>query len=154
LDLAAPSKRLPSHQTGNPVCLSWDSSSCVPRRRHTVCTSTPRHCCQRRSAQSPPGDRVAVRLWFLTTSTVYSAQRPWVCCTPKPTGVHCVSPSAPHPKSTEVDLGGSVQSLHTMRFTPSEEFPSPAAVPRHRGRCPLAVRFAHRPSERRSTHST
>jgi len=28
----------------------------------------------------------------------------------------------------------------TTRFTPLEEFPSPAAAPRHRGRCPLDVR--------------
>ena len=36
-------------------------------------------------------------------------------------------------------------TLPATRFTPFEEFPSPAAVPRLRGRCPLAVRAPSTP---------
>jgi len=61
LDLASPSERLPSHWTPLGIRLSWDSFSSVPRHRHTVCASTPRHCCQRRSAQPSSDDRVTVR---------------------------------------------------------------------------------------------
>jgi hypothetical protein len=45
--------------------------------------------------------------------------------------------------------GGSLRST-AARFTPSKVSPSPAAAPRHRGRCPLVVTTVSR-SEDRST---
>jgi len=152
LDLASPSKRLPSHrpvrqQADFPSASHGIRSRVCPAVDISCCASTPRHCCQCRSAQPPPGDRVAFRQWFLTTWTVYSAQRPRVCCAPKPTGVHCVlrwgTPSAACRSSLWMkSRPKSRPSLPAMRFTPSKEFPSPVAVPRHRDRYLRAVRFA------------
>jgi len=59
-------------------------SSCVPPFRyllvrvHSPKTSLPSF------GQSPPSDWLVPPSWFRTTSTVYSAHRPRVCCTPKP----------------------------------------------------------------------
>jgi hypothetical protein len=46
----------------------------------------------------------------------------------------------------------ATRAFPATRLTPLEEFPSPAAVPRHRGRCPPAVapRLARRPRWRRA----
>lgn len=85
--LAAPSKtRCASHGIRSRVCPAVDKPAARP-----LPATLPPH-----SAQPPPGDQVSLRRWFLTTSTVYSAQRPRVCCIPKPTGVHCVSPCTVH----------------------------------------------------------
>jgi hypothetical protein len=75
--------------------------------------------------------------WFRTTMTAYSTQRSRVCCTPQPAKG---SPRfmRPEPSATRRRHRYSL-ALPATRFTPSEDFPSPAAVPHHCGRCPLAV---------------
>jgi hypothetical protein len=76
MDLAAPSKRLPSHRTDPRRSASHGiRSRCVPRRRHTCrrplpgdVSATVRPTCCQAPGHVPPS-------WFLTTSTVYSARQ-------------------------------------------------------------------------------
>jgi len=79
--------------------------------------------------------------------------RPRVCCTPKPNGVRYVSQCVLRPGTGRNRFPGADAPLPATRFTPLEEFPSPAAVPRHRGRCPLAVLANIRPASRRSART-
>jgi hypothetical protein len=86
--------------------------------------------------------------WFHTTMTGCSTRRPRVCCTPQP-----VKGSSrflrPSPSATRRWLWKPL-AFPATRFTPSEEFPSSAAVPHHCGRCLSAVtahRSVYRPAE-------
>jgi hypothetical protein len=159
LDLASPSKRLPSYRTqpSEPKfidCfrLSWDSFSCVPRRRHTFCASTSRRRCRHRSAQTLSSARVAFRRWFLSTSTVYSVQMLRVYCAPKPTGIHCISRCPPHPPPAETDRQWKQNTtprnaVHTLRRIPlaSSRTASPRPLP--------SCRSVHSPTARVPKHS-
>jgi len=64
---------------------------------------------------------------------------PRVCCAPKPNEVRCVSRHPPPDRASRSRPAWTGVPIPATRFTPFEEFPSPAAVPRHRGRCPPAV---------------
>jgi hypothetical protein len=73
--------------------------------------------------QSLPSDRHVPPLWFLTTSTAYSAYRLRVCCTPKPERVRCVSRFCPHLLPAEasvcwVTVPFSRNAVHTLRRIP------------------------------------
>jgi len=73
--------------------------------------------------QPLPSDRLVPSTWFRTTSTVYSAHRLRVCCTPKPDGVRCVSGLRHHHSPTEVDdrwetVTLSRNAVHTLRRIP------------------------------------
>jgi len=57
--------------------------------------------------------------------------RPRVCCTPKPNGVRYVSQCVLRPGTGRNRFPGADAPLPATRFTPLEEFPSPAAVPHH-----------------------
>jgi len=78
--------------------------------------------------------------WFCTTSTVSSARRLRACCIPLPTLGFVTFPAVwrllAHRRT-----GCWRRTTHFPRrcFVPFEEFPSPTAVPRHRGRCLPAV---------------
>jgi len=101
-------------------------------------------------------------LWFLTTSTVYSASEPWVYCasqpargslrfcSPQSADQHFMSenmswPANPIPeglkliKPAEANLIGRSESLPAAPFTPLEEYRSLAAALCHHSRCPLDV---------------
>jgi len=75
--------------------------------------------------------------WFLTTSTVYPAQRLRVCCTPLPTlrfAPFPVTHTAACPKAPWL-----CAAFLAARFIPFKGFPSSVAVPHHCGLCPLIV---------------
>ena len=80
--------------------------------------------------------------WFLTTSTVYSAPWPRVCCTPLPALGFVALPVArarlapPGPKS---EGAGGTRAPFPATRTPFEGFPSSAAVPHRCGHCLRAV---------------
>jgi len=80
--------------------------------------------------------------WFRTTMTAYSTLRSRVCCTPQP--------AKGSPRFMRPSTRGARERLWiplavpATRFTPFEDFPSPAAVPHHCGRCLPAV-ADHRP---------
>jgi len=86
-----------------------------------------------------PHSRHVPSLWFRTTSTVSSVQRPRVYCTTKPDEVRYVSRFRAHQWPTEADDPWVLVPFPATRFTPLEEYRSPVAVPRHRGRYPLVV---------------
>jgi hypothetical protein len=97
-----------------------------------------------RARQVPPASLVPPS-WSLTTSTVFSARPLQVCCTLLPTLGFAAFPPASSP-STRRSRSTLRSVLATLR--PFKGFPSPRAVPRHRGRCPPAVPPAARfPSE-------
>jgi len=75
--------------------------------------------------------------------------RPRVCCAPKPNGVRCVSRN-PHRAVGRSQPTWTRCPFPATRFTPLEEFPSSAAAPRHRGRCPHAVPAVRSRTVRRS----
>jgi hypothetical protein len=113
---------------------------------------TPQHCCQYRSARPPPGDRVTGRQWFLSIQTTVPRKGSSLLHLEANRGSLHLRVSRPPKPTTEADnLLARTPLLRAMRFTPFEEFPSSIAVPRLRGRCLLAVRFAPQPLEHRST---
>jgi hypothetical protein len=73
--------------------------------------------------------------WFLTTSTVSSARRLRACCIPL-TAMRFTAFRVAACRSEDLH---AVTTLPAVGLTPYEEFPSPAAAPRHHGRCPPAV---------------
>jgi hypothetical protein len=84
----------------------------------------------------PPGGRVPSTR-FLTASTACSDRRSQVCCTLQPIMGFAAFPARLRlfdPKASQRAGARSPQ-----RHPPPEEYPSPAAVPRHRGHCPPAV---------------
>jgi len=70
--------------------------------------------------------------------------------------VRCVSPppGTNTAASEEVLVQDTTTALPATRFTPSKEFPSPTAVPRHRGRCLLVVTSTPAPVASRSQLQT
>jgi hypothetical protein len=103
----------------------------------------------------PPASRVPPS-WFLTTSTVCSAQRVAGLLHPAASQGFAAFRVFPPPTSPEGDKRGS-GTVPATRFTPFEEFPSSAAVPHHCGRCLLAVAVRRSTAEvgrSRSLHST
>jgi len=84
----------------------------------------------------PPGGRVPSPR-FLTAATACSDRRSQVCCALQPIMGFAAFPARlrlVHPKASQ-----SAGARSPQRHPPLEEYPPPAAVPRHRGRCPLAV---------------
>jgi hypothetical protein len=80
--------------------------------------------------------------WFRTTSTVSSARRLRACCIPLPVMGFAAFRVAGFPTSTRrTGSGGRTDIVLAAHFIPPEGSPT-AAAPRHRGRCPLAVRNA------------
>jgi len=81
--------------------------------------------------------------WFLPTSTVSSARRSRVCCTPQPdkgsSRFTLTGARRPRPSEDGPEHGTLAVALPATRFTPFEVFPSPTAAPHHCGRCLLAV---------------
>jgi len=81
--------------------------------------------------------------WFLPTSTVSSARRSRVYCTPQPdkgsSRFALPAPVVRRPSEDGPEHGTLTVALPATRFTPFEVFPSSTAAPRHRGRCLLAV---------------
>jgi len=74
---------------------------------------------------------------FLTALTASSTRVSRACCIPLPTMRFAAFPSLA--ASTTRRWPCACSRLPRDALTPFEEFPSPAAAPRHRGRCPLAV---------------
>jgi hypothetical protein len=126
--LASPSKRSKTAGFGSrrPL-LSWDSSkSCpsadMPLARQLQEKPEPLH----RSSGYPPPDPVPPS-WFLPTSTVSSARRSRVCCTPQPdkgssrftlTGARTSGPSEDGP-GRDAPSGAPRDAVHTLRSLPS-----------------------------------
>jgi hypothetical protein len=86
-------------------------------------------------SELPPSERVPSML-FLPASTVYSASTACGFVAPRSRswGSPCFQPNELSPAS----MSPFVYAFPSGA-TPSGAFPSIAAVPRHRGRCPLAV---------------
>lgn len=86
---------------------------------------------------------------FLTALTACSTWVLRACCIPLPAMRFAVFPSRAARCTRRWPCAARV--FPTTRLIPFEEFPSPAAVPRHRGRCPLVVapRLARLPSRSR-----
>lgn len=147
--------------TARPTCLSWELFSRVPRLRQPSIASTPGAGVAACSFGRPlPRGRHVPLSWFCTTSAVYSALEARVYCNPMPDEVRRVSrlPSSARPEPPE---RGACRAkvrgpLPATLFTPFEDthaepaktgFPFCAvgrelrlsSVPRHRGRCRLAV---------------
>jgi hypothetical protein len=74
---------------------------------------------------------------FLTALTACSTWVLRACCIPLPAMRFAVFPSRAARCTRRWPCAARV--FPTTRLIPFEEFPSPAAVPRHRGRCPLVV---------------
>jgi len=112
----------------------------VPRIRRTFCASTPRRRCRRRSAKplssSPTRSALVVshHLDGLLRAEALGLLHPRTG-----RGSLRFATSAPHVAGRSRRPAVAISSFRATRFTPFEEFPSPAAVPRRRGRCPLAV---------------
>ena len=84
--------------------------------------------------------------WILTTSTVCSATELQVCCALQPVmGFVAFRVRAPQPPA-EADGESRERSRYALPF---EEFPSPTAAPRHRGRCLPGVTLSQRPTRER-----
>jgi hypothetical protein len=109
----------------------------VPPRRRAVRMSTPGSRLRLPSARRchAPGPVPPSR--FLTTLTACSTRRLRVYCTPLPARGSSRFPS--HATSLSEDSPGPRTRSPRCGFTPLEGSPSSAAVPRHRGRCPLVV---------------
>jgi hypothetical protein len=102
-----------SHGIRPRVCPSFDSSCVRPLRGDIAASVRP----------ALPSDRYVPSSRFLTTSTVYSAHRPQVCCTLKPNGVRCVSRLGSHMQPAEAGDRGELSSfpdsaVHTLRRIP------------------------------------
>lgn len=143
VNFISPSKR--SRDGGNrlaptPPLLRF--AKCVPSRRHACRASTPGS----RSPLRPDGYQPSgpdPSSWFLPTSTVSSARRSRVCCTPQPdkgsSRFTLTGARRPRPSEDGPEHGTLAVALPATRFTPFEVFPSPTAAPHHCGRCLLAV---------------
>jgi len=102
-----------SHGIRPRVCPSFDIS-CVRTLPGDIAAS---------ARPALPSDRYVPSPRFLTTSTVYSAHRPQVCCTLKPNGVRCVSRLGSHMQPAEAGDRGELSSfpdsaVHTLRRIP------------------------------------
>jgi hypothetical protein len=98
--------------------LSWDSSVALPPAYLPHVHSRKPKLPSVRRCQAP--NRVPP-LWFRTTSTVYSAQKSRVCCTPQPVKgsprfmrAACTG----HPKATRLDGYTPRDAVHTLRRFP------------------------------------
>jgi hypothetical protein len=110
----------------------------MPFRRHASRASTPGSRSSLRSNGCHPSDHVPSS-WFLPTSTVSSARRSRVYCTPQPDkGSSRFAPTGARrsePTRRRFVDGTLTVAIPATRFTPFEVFPSPTAAPHRCGRC-------------------
>jgi len=122
----------------SPIRLSWDSFSWCPAFDIPSCVHSPMTLPPSFGQSQPATDTFRPR-GFAPPRRFTPRGGLWVCCAPKPNGVHCVSGYRARQWPTEADNLMGLVAFPAMRFAPFEEFRSSVAVPRHRGRCPLAV---------------
>jgi len=124
----------------DPVRLSWDSFSCVPRYRHTTCASTTPMTLPPSFGPTVATQSDAFRPCGFSPLRRFTPCRGFESIAPRsrtrfaafPGGI----PANGRPKPT---TDGRSSPFPATRFTPFEEFPPPVAVPCHHGRYPLAV---------------
>jgi hypothetical protein len=140
MDLAPSSERLSSHRTDPRRSASPGiRSRCVPRLRHLGRASTPWRRCRHHSANRLPHPLTcSARVVSHHLDGLLRTVDPGLVASQCRTGFAAFHRRAPSGSGRSQSQEGHTP-LPATRFTPLEEFPSSAAAPRHRGRCPLAV---------------
>ena len=121
--------------------LSWDSK-CCPSVDMPSARSLPGAGAPFGRTGTHPLDHVPSS-WFLPTSTVSSARRSRVCCTPQPdkgsSRFTLTGARRGRPSEDGLSHGTLPVALPATRFTPFEVFPPSTAAPHRCGRCLRAV---------------
>jgi hypothetical protein len=144
----------------SPPLLSWDSSV-VPSCRHACRASTPGSRSPHRSDGCHPSNHVPPS-WFLPASTVSSARRSRVCCTPQLdkgssrfayTGARRPEAVRRRARTRDTHSGAPRDAVHTLRSLPFAD--SHTASPRPLPSLPLpsrrsgpTIRFGEAPIRR------
>jgi hypothetical protein len=123
--LHSPPERSSAAGRLSPPVLSWDSSV-VPSCQQAHRASTPGSRSSHRSDECHPSNRVPSS-WFLPTSTVSSARRSRVCCTPQPdkgssrfayTGARNPEAVRRRARMRDTHSGAPRDAVHTLRSLP------------------------------------